>query len=431
MKLTQRASRLAAVAALAGATALAVAGCGTTSPSASGAATAWALTGQQATIESSFDSWNTSNPDDEVDVQFFENDAFKQKIRTAIGSGDSPTLIWSWGGAGILKSYVDAGRLTPLDDSLTEGFFPAIAANGEIDGKLYAIPNNTVQPVLMYYNQDVLDQAGIDGPPATWNELLEDVATLREQGIAPFSIGGASKWPQLMWLEYLTDRIGGPEVFDAIQKNEKDAWSDPAVIEALTKIQELEDAGGFIDGYQSVATDNSADSALVYTGKAAMILQGAWVYADIQTSAPDFISAGSLGWAPFPTVEGGTGEANAVVGNASNYWSISADATKAQQDAAAAYLAGGNMDDDYIEGLLAGGGVPPVVGLEDQIAKSENADLLTDVYTMSRDASSFTLSWDQAIDPSAADAMLTNLDKVFLGQMTPEQFADAMNATIK
>jgi hypothetical protein len=27
--------------------------------------------------------------------------------------------------------------------------------------------------------------------------------------------------------------------------------------------------------------------------------------------------------------------------------------------------------------------------------------------------------------------MLTNLDKVFLGQSTPAQFADAMNATIK
>lgn len=431
MKLTQRASRLTATAALAGVTALALAGCGSTGPAASGAATAWALTGQETTIEGSFDTWNDANPENTVEVEFFENDAYKQKIRTAIGSGDSPTLIWSWGGAGILQSYVDADRLVPLDESLTEKFFPAIAANGEIDGELYAIPNNTVQPVLVYYNQDVFDQAGIDGPPATWDELLDDVATLREQGIAPFSIGGASKWPQLMWLEYLVDRIGGPEVFEAIQQNESDAWSDPAVIEALTMIQELVDAGGFVDGYQSVATDNSADTALVYTGKAAMILQGAWAYADIKTSAPDFIESGGLGWAPFPEVEGGAGDPAGVVGNASNYWSISADATEAQQEAAAGYLAGGNMDEAYIDGLLAGGGVPPVIGLEDRIAESENADFLTDVYTMSRDASSFTLSWDQAIDPSAADAMLTNLDKVFLGQMTPDQFADAMNATIK
>jgi raffinose/stachyose/melibiose transport system substrate-binding protein len=94
-------------------------------------------------------------------------------------------------------------------------------------------------------------------------------------------------------------------------------------------------------------------------------------------------------------------------------------------------LAGGNMDDAYVDALIAGGGVPPVKGLEDKIAKSDNAKFLGDVYSMSRDASSFTLSWDQAIDPAAASELLTNLDKIFLGQITPEQFADAMNATIK
>ena len=119
------------------------------------------------------------------------------------------------------------------------------------------------------------------------------------------------------------------------------------------------------------------------------------------------------------------------MGNASNYWSISSDATKAQQEAAAAYLAGGNMTDAYIDDLLKGGGVPPVVGIEEKISASDNAEFLLDVYNMSKDAPAFTLSWDQAIAPAAADALLTNLDKVFLGQITPEEFADAMNATIK
>lgn len=430
MKLTRK-SRAALSVALMSAAALLLSACGSNGPgTASGGASAWALTGQQETIEASFNSWNKANADEKVAVEFFENDAFKSKIRTAIGSGNSPTMVWTWGG-GVLKSYVDAKRLVPLDASLTKNIFPAIAANGEVDGKLYAVPNNTVQPVLLYFNKDVLKSAGIDSPPATWDELLTDVKTLRAAGIAPFSIGGSSKWPQLMWLEYLTDRIGGPGVFDAIQNGEPDAWSNPAVIEALTKIQQLVDAGGFIDGYQSVATDNSADTALVYTGKAAMILQGAWAYADIKTAAPDFVTSGSLGWAPFPTVKGGKGDPTAVVGNASNYWSISADSSKDQQKAAAAYLAGGNLDEAYIDGLLKGGGVPPVTGLEDKIAKSENADFLSEIYEMSENASSFTLSWDQAIDPSQADAMLTNLDKVFLGQSTPQQFADAMNATIK
>lgn len=430
MKLTQKASRLAGAVALTSVSALALAACGSSGPSASGEATAWALTGQEATIGNAFDVWNDANADEQARVEFFENDAFKQKIRTAIGSGDSPTLIWSWGGAGNFKTYVDSDKVIELDESLTEKYFPAIVDNGRIDGKLYAVPNNTVQPVVLYYNKELFDQAGIDGAPGTWDEFLDDVGTLKAAGIAPISIGGASKWPQLMWLEYLTDRIGGPEVFEAIQQNEPDSWADPAIIEALEKIQQLVEVGGFIDGYQSISTDNSADTALLYTGKAAMILQGAWAYADMQGSDPDFVSS-SLGWANFPGVDGGVGDPANVVGNASNYWSISSDATKAQQEAAAAYLAGGNMTDAYIDDLLKGGGVPPVVGIEEKISASANPEFLLDVYNMSKDAPAFTLSWDQAIAPAAADALLTNLDKVFLGQITPEEFADAMNATIE
>ncbi|WP_435746370.1 ABC transporter substrate-binding protein [Microbacterium sp. PMB16] len=430
MTLTQKANRLARGVALTSVAAVALVGCGSSGPTASGEATAWALTGQQATIENAFDAWNGDNADESLAVQFFENDAFKQKIRTAIGSGDAPTLIWSWGGAGNFKTYVESDKVIELDESLTENYFPAIVDNGRIDGKLYAVPNNAVQPVVLYYNKDLFTQAGIDAPPATWDEFLDDVDTLKSAGIAPISMGGASKWPQLMWLEYLVDRIGGPEVFEAIQQNTPDSWSDPAVIEALEMIQELVDAGGFIDGFQSVATDNSADTALLYTGKAAMVLQGAWAYADMQTADPEFVSS-ALGWANFPGVDGGEGDPGNVVGNASNYWSISSDASKPQQEAAAAFLKGGNMTDAYIDDLLAGGGVPPVLGIEDKISAAKNPEFLLDVYNMSKDAPAFTLSWDQAIAPAAADAMLTNLDKVFLGQTSPEEFADAMNATIK
>lgn len=431
MMLSKKTGKSGSLLAAVAAATLALSACGSGGPAEPKGATAWALTGQEKTVQAAFDSWNAGTQDQQIKLEFFENDAYKQKIRTAIGSGDSPTMIWTWGGQGTLKDYVDSGKVVPLDESLTEGFFPSIADNGRVNGELYAIPNNSVQPVVLYYNKDLFEQAGIDAPAATWKELLEDVATLKSKGIAPFSMGGASKWPQLMWLEYLVDRIGGPEVFNAIQQNQPGAWSDPAVLQSIDMIQELVDAGAFIEGYESIATDSSADTALVYTGKAAMILQGAWAYADIKTAAPDFIAADKLGWADFPAVEGGTGKADSLVGNASNYWSISSDSSKEAQASAAAFLVKTNMDEQYMDGLLAGGGVPPVEGIEDKISAVENSEFLMDIYTMARDASSFTLSWDQAIAPAAASEMLTNLDKAFLGQIDAQQFADAMNKTIK
>ena len=119
-----------------------------------------------------------------------------------------------------------------------------------------------------------------------------------------------------------------------------------------------------------------------------------------------------------------------MVGNPSNFWSVGSYASDAQQKSANAYLAGGNMNDAFIDGLIAGGGVPPVKGLEAKIKASSDPDFLSFVYDMSRDAPSFQLSWDQALDPGQADALLTNLDQIFLLQTTPQQFSDAMNATI-
>ena len=75
--------------------------------------------------------------------------------------------------------------------------------------------------------------------------------------------------------------------------------------------------------------------------------------------------------------------------------------------------------------------MPPVIGIEDQIAGMEDADFLGLAYEMVRDAPHFQLSWDQALGSAPAQELLTNLEMIFLQQSTPEQFVTAMNATIK
>jgi raffinose/stachyose/melibiose transport system substrate-binding protein len=257
------------------------------------------------------------------------------------------------------------------------------------------------------------------------------VDTFNDAGIAPLSLGGQSKWPNLMWLEYLVDRIGGPEVFQAVLDNKSNAWSDPAVIEALTKIQELVNAGGFIDGFSSIAADTNADQALLYTGRAAMMLHGAWTYSSMKSDADGFVQDGKLGYVNFPAVEGGVGDPDNVAGNPSNFWSISTRATEEQRDVAVKYLAQGMFDDTYVDALVAAGSVPVITGMEDKIASSDDSDFLSAMYDLTVNAPSFQLSWDQALSPAAADAMLTNLDLIFLDQQSPEEFATVMNATLE
>ncbi len=403
-----------------------VAACGSSGPGSK--PSAWALTGgDEPVFRSSFSSQN-------IDGQFFGNDAYKQKIRSAIGSGSAPTLIFSWGAAGTLKTWVDAGKIMDLspqvqqDPALTSRFLPSVAKTGTIAGKTYAVPNNSMQPVMLFYDKDLFTKIGAQ-PPKTWDDLMALVPRFNQAGIAPLSIGGQSKWPQLMWEEYLVDRLGGPAVFDAIAANQPDAWSNPAVLQANRMIQQLVDAGGFVKGFDSIATDSNADTALLYTGKAAMYLMGSWAYPTIKQAEPDF-AATKLGYTTFPAVSGGTGDPSDVVGNPANFWSIAASASQTQKDAAVKYLRNGVMSDAYVDQLLSGGSVPPIAGIEAKLAKTRDPQYLSFVYGLARNAPNFQLSWDQALSPGQSDALLTALDQLFGKQISPEQFSSTMNATI-
>lgn len=423
------------------------AACGTSGPSGAGApaaagsaaagkgsASVWIMSGvTEKTFKDSFDRWNGAHPDQSFTSQSFANDAYKQKVHTAIGAGQAPTLIYSWGG-GTLRQYAKNDvvvDLSPLaqDPAFADKFLPSVLATGEVDGKTYALPNNGTKPVMIYFNKDVFSKLGLQ-PPATWDDLMAMVPKLVHAGIAPFTVAGQAQWPLLPYLAYLVDRIGGPEVFANIAADKPDAWSDPAVTEALKDIQQLVDAGGFQKGFASTSTDSGADVALLYSGKAAMTLGLPSAYQTMLTADPAFVKAGKVGIIPFPAVTGGKGDPKDVTGNTSNYWSVSASASKADQQAAEDYLKAELSSPDYVSSLLATGNIPAVKGIDDQLAKTDQPEYYETLYKAAEDAPSFQLSIDQALAPNAATALTTNLQQIFLKQLTPQQFVDAMNKTI-
>jgi len=416
--------------------ALTVTACGSSGRTVSGGsgdgALVWALTqGSETTFRASAKEWNKAHPGRKIDIQFFQNDPYKQKLRTAVGAGNGPVLFENWGGGG-LKSYVDAGKVADLTPELEKNprwknrIFPSVLRSTTFDGKIYGVPANGVQPVVLYYNKQLFKKAGAR-PPKSWEDLLALVKTFKAEGIAPLAMGGGSKWPDLMWLEYLVDRIGGPRAFADIAAGKKGAWSAPAVRKAAGMIRQLVEAGGFAKGFTSVSADTGQAEAQLYTGKAAMLLQGSWGYGTIRTGASKFVTEGHLGWTGFPSVKGGKGDVKNVVGNPANFYSVSAQASGKEKKTAVSYLKDGVYNDTYVDNLLKGGDVPPVKNLDAKLKRADNPDWLSYVYGLTRDADSFQLSWDQALAPELGDALLTHLDQLFLGKISPKQFCAQMD----
>ncbi|MCX4564974.1 extracellular solute-binding protein [Streptomyces albogriseolus] len=413
----------------------ALAACGGSSgPGKGGAATYWYLNGQpqEGVRAGAVDAFNKAHPDTQIEDTTFQNDAYKTKIKTAIGAGQAPTVIWGWGG-GTLRAYAEAGQvedLTPWFDENPEvrkGLFPSSFGAATVDGKIYAMPCETVQPIVLYYNKRVFDQVKVE-PPETWDDIMALVPKFNAKGIAPFALGGQSRWTNMMWLEFLFDRIGGPEVFQAAIEGEKNAWSHPDALKALTALQDLVKADGFVKGFSSITADSNADQALLYTGRAAMMLHGAWSYGIQQADGGDFVSSDSLGFMTFPAVEGGKGDLSNTVGNPAQYLSVSAKASAEQKKIAKDFFATGILQEEEVKQWIGNGSVPIRLGTEKLLAASDNAEFLQFTYDIASKAKVFVQSWDQALSPTAAETLLDNIVKLFQLSVTPQQFASNLNA---
>ncbi|GGY92825.1 ABC transporter substrate-binding protein [Streptomyces poonensis] len=379
--------------------------------------------------EASVDRFNKSaaakKTGGKIKLQRIPGSDYSPKLRTAMGSPSAPDVFFNWGG-GSIKPYEEAGKLIDLTDViendpvLRDGFIPSVLSSGDLKGRHYGVPMRGMQPVILFYNKSVFAEQKLQ-PPTTWDQLLDNNAKLKKAGITPFALGGADLWPELMWLEYLVDRIGGPEVFRRIKDGDAEGWGDPAMVKAAEMVKELVDDGAFGSNFTSVAYTNDSAPAVFAKGRAAMHLMGSWEYSTQLGKFPEFARK-DLGWVAFPAIEGGTGDVRNVVGNPTNYWSINAR-TK-NKDAAIAFLKD-CASEEYAQALVDNGDVPTTSNAAKLLDSAPNPEYAKFQYDLVAKAPDFTLSWDQALGDELGTKMHTEIGKLFAGKSSPSQFVAA------
>lgn len=354
---------------------------------------------------------------------------YTDKLRVGMGSSRQPDIIFNWGSGSILD-YVNRGQLMDLSPQLAadpawqKSFLPAVLDAGKLNGKFYGIPLRGMQPLLLFYNKTLFAQDGLQ-PPKTYNDLLNLVDHFKGKNIKPFALGASDQWPNLMWLEYLVDRMGGPAIFQNLLGSKPGAWQDPVIMQALTMIKQLVDRGAFGTNFASVNYVNDGAGLLFASKKAAMHLQGTWEYTN-QLSKHTTFAKNDLAFVPFPTVPGGKGDPNALVGNPTNYFSV--NTKTGDRNGALSYLKKEMSAPSYVDELIKIGDVPAVSGIEAKLATAPNPQFAQYVYQIVQKAPTFTLSWDQALPSQFKDPLLSTLQKLFVGQATPAQFVSTLSS---
>jgi len=142
------------------------------------------------------EAWNADNPDEQIKAQEIPAGASSEEsITAAITAGNAPCLIFNTSPAAV-PGFQKQGGLVNLSD-FEDGDSYITERSGDLadqyrseDGDFYQLPWKS-NPVMIFYNKDMFQQAGLDPEnPAlsTYEEFLATSRTLVAAGVADYAI---------------------------------------------------------------------------------------------------------------------------------------------------------------------------------------------------------------------------------------------------
>ncbi|MFJ9810536.1 extracellular solute-binding protein [Streptomyces sp. NPDC101158] len=363
-------------------------------------------------------AFTTTHPNVAIRTTSLENEAFKSKLTATTASGKLPDVFQTWGG-GVLQQQVDAGLVEDLTDLLdwSSELTPVSLQAYQFGGRTYGVPYD-IGMVGFWYNKKLFAKAGITTTPSTWAEFLDDVRKLKAAGITPIALAGKEKWPGHYYWAYLAMRVGG---LPALQKaaTTKD-FAGTGFVQAGAHLKELVDLQPFQTAFLGAGyATPGGQAATMGNGKAAMELMGQWAPSAQKDAGADL--GADLGFFPFPSVDGGVGQATEVFGGGGGF-ALRKGAPKEALDFLKFFVLENESK------LLASNGYLPVVkGAESQLTDADRKVVAASLVK----ATGFQLYLDQAYPPAVGQEVNDSVADLIAGKKTPEQVATSITEAAK
>ena len=376
-----------------------------------------------AVYTSSVERMRVAHPGVELRAQSIQNDPYKTKLQVAMGADQPPDVFHSFGGGGVLKAFVDAGKVMDLTDVLAEErfkdrFAPASAFdNMTWDGRTYAVPI-LVAGAFFYYDRDLFQRLGIK-QWRTWDEFLAELNKMKENGLIPIALANKARWAGAFYYNYLVGRIAGFDFLPKVLSGEA-KFDAPEVVRAGELLQDLARLDPFPKGFNGLAYDTGESRQLLYSGKAGMEMITNYFPGTAAREAPEY--AKRIWFTPFPIIPGGADDGSGVIGGVSAAFAVSSGAE--HPDAAIElldFLTDATARDEFAEaGIVVAlkGANPPDPLMKEHAKAFENAK-------------SYQLYWDQFLPPALGQAQLDVSQSLLDFTTTPQAAAEHMAAVAK
>lgn len=185
-------------------------------------------------------TFEEANKDIDLNIEIVSWNDIYSVVNTRISSNEQPDILNISGFA----DYVADDLLMPAEeyvsDELKNNFVPSFWESNDMDGTVWALPI-LASCRSLFCNVDLLKEAGIENPPATWDEVLTACKAVKDKfgkDIVPWGLDISTDEGQAAF-SYYTWNFGGGYVDD------KGDWAlnSKENVEAVEYIKSLIDGG--------------------------------------------------------------------------------------------------------------------------------------------------------------------------------------------
>jgi ABC-type glycerol-3-phosphate transport system substrate-binding protein len=232
------------------------------------------------------------------------------------------------------------------------------------EGEIWAIPQQR-DAIGIYYNSALLEAAGYDKFPETWDEFEDLAAQLKQQDKIAIALDG--DWAtKLMWANLIGTQPGGTEFLGEKIVELEDWGDDLAVVQATERLRDWH-----VEGYvnaDAFSGDFQNAAAPYLTEEAAVVPNGPWFVKTNLTAeaAPGLYE--KTGYAPAP---GWTADGQGTVVVSGAGW-VSGTTDERNLEAVETFVKFMTSEDEVLAQAQATGANPPV---QVDAAATEAADL--------------------------------------------------------
>ena len=295
--------------------------------------------GNEDNLAKIVDAFEKANPDIKVEVTTLPYSDYGTALQTDLAAGTQAD-VFDIDGVSNYGPLQENGVLAPLEGVDTSVYNKGLVEQYATDGTQYALPTS-FSDVVLYYNKDLFDAAGVEYPTADWTWADETAAATK---ITDAAAGVWGDHQPVTYNEYYKVLVQNGESF-LNKDGTAVAFNTPGGIEAAHWL--VDKSGTTMPTIEQGQGTADFDTNLFKDGKLGMLHTGIWVFGTFADGPANWDIA----------VEPGNGTtANAVFSNA-----VGVSATSKHLEAAQKWAEFLSSSDDEVNVRLDAGWELPTI----------------------------------------------------------------------